>query len=104
MSRDSIVLLVLALISTPVLAGAPTQVDPQTLEAHKRMLAASAKMQAGEATMLDAAQKLLDGGDVDAARRDLARGDAVMREGDAEMADGARISTADGVMMDSSKL
>jgi hypothetical protein len=101
--RDVIVLLV-ALASSHVLAGPPTQVDPQTMRAHKRMLAASAKMDEATRVMLDAAERLVNGGDVDAARRDLVKGDALMREGDAAMSDGERILTAEGAMMDSSKL
>jgi hypothetical protein len=101
--RDAIILL-LALAWSQVLARAPTQVDPQTMKAQKRMLAASAKMDKACKTMLDAAEKLAEGGAVDSARRDLGKGDALMREGDAEMADGERTLTAEGAMMDSSKL
>ena len=98
------IVLLLALAGSQVLARGPTQVDPQTIETDKQLLAACAKMEEAVKTMLAASQRLVGGGDLDAARRDLVKGDALMRDGDTEMADGIRRQTAEGAMMDSSKL
>jgi hypothetical protein len=98
------ILLVLVFGARPSLAGPPTQVDPMTIQAHKRMLEASAKMDRASQMMLDASNRLLAGGEDDAARRDLVKGDALMRAGDAVMDEGERMLSAEGAMMDSSKL
>lgn len=101
--RTTIALL-LALVGAQLLAGGPTQVDPQTIEADKRMLAGCAKMEKAMKEMLAAADRLVGGGELEAARRELVKGDTLMRQGDAEMADGIRMETAEGAMMDSCKL
>ena len=84
--------LLLALAGSQLLAGGPTQVKiPPTIKADKRMLAAGAKMEQAMKKMLAASQQLVGGGNLEAARRDLTKGDTLLRQGDTELADGIRM-------------